>query len=52
MHAGACACPKGTFRYSYFPKVIVKVVLGILASLGVCDSIQLRDQRLKNILHY
>ena len=31
-YTGACSNPKGTFKYSYFPKGDVKAVLGIESS--------------------
>ena len=47
-YASACAKPKGTFRYSYFPKGDVKDVLGIESSSGLCDSTQHGDQVLRS----
>ena len=43
-YAGAGANPKGTFRYSYFPKGDVKAVLVIWVHPGVCDGTQHADQ--------
>ena len=51
-YAGACASPKGTLMYSYFPNSEVKAVLGWMFHLKEYGGILIEGPMWRNILHH
>ena len=51
-YAGACASPKGTWMYSYFPNGEVKAVLGMDALSKEYGGILLKGPMWRNISHH